>query len=406
MALSFRLLSFSYLSSMFSAKDIERFRAETDGVQKVIHLNNAGSSLPPNSVRDAVVYYTMEEATYGGYETHAKYFEQIELTYDVIAKLINASREEIALVENATAAWNAAFQAIDWQDGDEIITNQSDYASNYIAYLHHPRDLKIRVIPNLPNGDPDLEAFEAMFTPKTKLVSITHMPTNGGLVTPAEAIGVICKQHQVCYLLDACQSAGQYPLDVEAIGCDMMSVTGRKYLRGPRGTGFLYVSKAVLPKLRPYYVDLHSANWTGKDAYEIRSDARKFENWEGNRAATMGLKVACEYILEVGIENIWESVQYLGDYLRTQLSALEGAQVHDIGSVKSGIVSFTIKGKSANEVKEALLAKGINVSWNGVPNTYLDMTERGLTEIVRASVHYYNTEEEIDTFIKELNQLH
>lgn len=390
---------------MFSTKDIEKFRTETDGVQKVIHLNNAGSSLPPNAVRDAVIQYVAEEATYGGYEMHTKYFEAIESTYDVIAKLINASREEIALVENATAAWNGAFQAIDWQDGDEIITNQSDYASNYIAYLHHPCDLEIKVIPNLPNGDPDLEAFEAMITSKTKLVSITHMPTNGGLVAPAEAIGKICKKHDVLYLLDACQSAGQYPLDVRAIGCDMMSVTGRKYLRGPRGTGFLYVSKAVLPELSPYYLDLHSANWTGKDTYEIRSDARKFESWEGSRANTMGLKVACEYILDIGIENIWERVQYLGDYLRTKLSALEGVQIHDIGTVKSGIVSFTVDGKSANEVKEYLFEKMINVSWNSASNTYLDMTARGLEEIVRASVHYYNTEQEVDIFIKELKEL-
>lgn len=390
---------------MFSAKDIERFRKDTDGVQEVIHLNNAGCALPPNVVRDAVIYYTAEEATFGGYETHSQYFEEIESTYDVIAKLINASREEIALVENATAAWNGAFQGVDWQDGDEIITNQSDYASNYIAYLHHRCDLKVNVIPNLPNGDPDLEAFEVMFTSKTKLVSITHMPTNGGLVAPAEAIGKICKKYEVLYLLDACQSAGQYPLDVEALGCDMLSVTGRKYMRGPRGTGFLYVRKSVLPKLRPYCLDLHSANWIGKDSYEVRADARKFESWEGNRAATLGLKVACDYILEVGIENIWERVQYLGNYLRTQISALEGVHVQDIGSVKSGIVSFTVDGKSADEVREYLLGKKINVSWNGVSNTYLDMTARGLNEIVRASIHYYNTEEEVDTFIKELQQL-
>lgn len=390
---------------MFSAKDIERFRSETDGTQKVIHLNNAGSSLPPNSVRDAVIYYTAEEATYGGYETHTKYFEQIELTYDAIAKLINASREEIALVENATVAWNAAFQAIDWQDGDEIITNQSDYASNYIAYLHHACNLKVSVIPNLSNGDPDLEVFEKLISPKTKLVSITHMPTNGGLVAPAEAIGEICKRHGILYLLDACQSAGQYPLNVDAIGCDMLSATGRKYMRGPRGTGFLYVSKALLPKLRPFSVDLHAANWTGKDSYEIRSDARKFENWEGSRANTMGLKMACEYILEIGIENIWQRTQQLGSYLRSAIEKVDGVKVHDIGSFKSGIVSFSVEGKSANEVKEYLYSKHINVSWNGASNTYLDMTSRGLEEVVRASVHYYNTEEEIDALSSALKQL-
>ncbi|MFY0593091.1 aminotransferase class V-fold PLP-dependent enzyme [Roseivirga sp.] len=390
---------------MFSAKDIERFRQDTDGVQKVIHFNNAGSALPVNQVRDAVVDYTIEEATFGGYETHTKYFGVLEDTYEAIGKLINTSKEEIAIVENATVAWNAAFQAIQFKDGDEIITNQSDYASNYIAYLHHRNDLQVKVIPNLENGDPDLKAFEALISNKTKLVSITHMPTNGGFVSPAEAIGRICRKHGVFYLLDACQSVGQYPIDVEAIGCDFLSVTGRKYVRAPRGTGFLYVRKSTMPKLRPLTLDLHAANWTGPNSYEIRNDARKFENWEGNRAAVLGLKVAVEYILEADIDKIWSRVQSLANIVREGLSAIDGAAVHDIGSVKSGIVSFTIAGKSANEVKEYLLAKGINVSWNGVPNTYLDMTARGLKEIVRASVHYYNTEAEIETFLEAIRKM-
>lgn len=390
---------------MFSAKDIERFRRETDGVQKVIHFNNAGSALPPNIVRDAMVNYTIEEATLGGYETHSKYFSEIESTYESLAELINADKNEIALLENATAAWNAVFQAMDLKDGDEIITNQADYASNYLSYLHHRKDLLIKVIPNLKNGDPDLEAFERMITAKTRLVSITHMPTNGGLVTSAEAIGAICKKKGVLYLLDACQSAGQYPLDVQRIGCDMLSATGRKYLRGPRGTGFLYVSKKVQPELRPFYVDLHSANWTGKDTYEIRNDARKFENWEGNRAAVMGLNAAIKYILDIGIENIWSRVQELSDVLRAELEKLDGIEVHDIGSVKSGIVSFTVQNKTAEEVKRYLYQNGINVSWNGIPNTYLDMTARGLNEIVRASVHYYNTENEVDKLIRVLRSI-
>lgn len=390
---------------MFSAKDIEGFRSETDGVKKVIHFNNAGSALSPNIVRDAMINYLKEEALFGGYETHSKYFEELELTYDLLAEMINADRSEIALLENATVAWNAAFQAIDWQDGDEVITNQSDYASNYISYLHHPRDLNIKVIPNLQNGDPDLEAFEKLFSRHTKLVSITHMPTNGGLVSPAEAIGKICRKNGVLYLLDACQSAGQYPLDVEKIGCDMLSATGRKYMRAPRGTGFLYVREEVLSRLRPYWVDLHSANWTGVNTYEIRPDARKFENWEGNRAATLGLKEAVSYMLEIGLENIWQRDQALGALLRDGLNTLSNATVHDIGTVKSGIVSFTIEGKSAEEVKQQLLARNINVSWNGVPNTYLDMSARGLNEIIRASVHYYNTEEEIQEFLNAIEEL-
>lgn len=390
---------------MIDAKQLQQLREETDGVKRVIHFNNAGSSLPPNVVRDAMIEYLTEEAELGGYETHTKHFEQLESTYELIAQLIGAQKEEIAIVENATVAWNAAFQSIPFQDGDEIITNQSDYASNYLSYLYHQNDLTVKVLPSLASGDPDVEALDRFITSKTKLVSITHMPTNGGLVNPAEAIGEVCKKHGVLYLLDACQSVGQYPIDVERIGCDMLSTTGRKYLRAPRGTGFLYVRKGIQDSLRPQWIDLHSAEWTGTHTYDVRNDARKFENWEGNRAALIGLNKALDYLLNIGIKNIWERTQLLGTKLRQGLAEVPSVVLRDIGTVKSGIVSFTHEGLSAEEVKRKLFTSHINVSWNGVPNTLLDMKERGLTEVVRASVHYYNSEEEIEEFLRALKKL-
>lgn len=392
---------------MLTDQDIQRFRLETRGTQHVIHFNNAGSSLPPDVVRQAVNDYNNEEMTMGGYETNEKYLPQLEATYDSIANLLNANREEIALVENATVAWNAAFQAIDWKNGDVIIATRADYSSNYLAYLHLKRkfDLEIKVIPTLASGDLDLHAFENMIDSKVKLVSVTHMPTNGGLTVDAEAVGAITKQHGVLYLLDACQSAGQYPIDVEKIGCDMLSATGRKYLRAPRGTGFLYVRRSVLPQLTPYCIDLHAAEWTGVDSYQIRTDARKFEGWEASRANTMGLKAAIDYALAIGVENIWQRVQYLSTILRKELERLEHITVHDIGNTKSGLVSFTVSGKSAQEVKTYLHERNINVSWNGTSNTYLDMTSRDLKEVVRASVHYYNTEAEISDLIAVLKKI-
>lgn len=390
---------------MFTDKDIARFRAETDGTQKVIHFNNAGASLPSNPVRDAVINFLKEESIIGGYEIQMKRADELDSTYGSIARLINAQSEEIAILENATAAWNAAFQSIDWQEGDEIICNRTDYASNYLAYLHHPKKPIIKVIPNNGEGDEDLAVFEKLFTSKTKLVSICHMPTNSGHLAPAEEIGVICKQKGVMYLLDACQSAGQYPLDVEKLQCDMLSATGRKYMRGPRGTGFLYFRKSVLPKLTPNTIDLHSATWTGEQSYFIREDARKFENWEGNRANQIGLKVAADYAYEAGMEKIWQRVQTLGSQLREGLSKMNHIKLHDHGTQLGGIVSFTVDGMAASDVMYWLLERGINLSWNGVPNTYLDMTAKGLKEIVRACVHYYNTEEEVETFLSTMRQL-
>lgn len=385
--------------------DIERFRLETDGVKGRIHFNNAGSSLPPNIVRDAMIDYLKEEAEMGGYEYHRLRTEDLEELYANVAQMINAKRDEIAILENATAAWNAAFLSFPLEDGDEVITNSCDYASNYLAYLNHYKKLVVKVIPDLENGDPDLEALEKMFTAKTKLVAITHMPTNGGLVSPIEEIGAITKKHDVLYLIDACQSVGQYPIDVEKIQCDFLSATGRKYLRAPRGTGFLYARKEALAKVKPHIVDLHGAEWTGEASYVIRPDARQYEIWEGNRGAQIGLKAAVDYANEIGLEAIWGRVQYLGNKLREAMSDIPNITLRDKGSVKGGIVSFNHAKYGAVELQELLFQRNINISWNGAANTYLDMTARGLKEISRASVHYYNTEEEIDQFVKVLEDL-
>ena len=224
---------------MFSQQDIQRFRSETAGVSKVVHLNNAGSSLPPDPVREAVVSYLEEEMTHGGYETHAKYIDEIEGVYESIARLINADRSEIAVVENATAAWHAAFHAIAFEDGDEILTCQTEYSSNYLSYLHLQKKVSvvIRIVPNDVSGQVDVSALDSMVNERTRLISMVHVPTNSGLVNPVEAMGAVARKHNILYLVDACQSAGQVPLDVEKIGCDMLSATGRKYLRAPRGGG-------------------------------------------------------------------------------------------------------------------------------------------------------------------------
>lgn len=390
---------------MLSNKDIARLRAETDGVQHVIHFNNAGSALPPNVVRDTVIDYWKQESLLGGYEIQAQRANELDETYYSLARLINAQKEEIAIVENATSAWNAAFQAIDWQEGDEIICNRPDYASNYLAYLHHPKKPKVKVIPTTASGDEDLEAFEKMINSRTKLVSITHIPTNSGHVAPAEQIGSICRSRNILFLLDACQSVGQYPVDVEKIKCDMLSATGRKYLRAPRGTGFLYVRKEILSQLTPYVVDLHSATWTGEQTYTIRTDARKFENWEGNRANQLGLKAAADYAHAIGLEAIWHRIQALAHEVRKGFGQMPHVHCHDEGSLLAGIVSFTVSGHSAAQVQQYLLKEGINVSWNGTPNTYLDMTAKGLSEIVRVCVHYYNTEEEVSKLLELLQKL-
>lgn len=389
------------MMKQLSKHDIEQIRQETPGCQQVLHFNNAGAALMPQPVLDAVIAHLQLEATTGGYEAANAAHETVEQVYDSIAALINCQREEIAVVENATRAWDMVFYAIPFQAGDRILTAKASYASNYIAFLQMAKrkGVVIDVIPDDEHGQLSVEALRGMMDARVKLIAITHMPTNGGLVNPAAEVGKVARAVNVLYLLDACQSVGQIPVDVAAIGCDMLSATGRKWLRGPRGTGFLYVRQTVLPQLEPPFLDLHAATWTATNKYEIRPDARRFETWESNVAGKIGLGVAVDYARALGMEAIWQRISQLSRTLRSKLAQISGVTVRDIGQVQSGIITFSVDGLSASEVKQVLLKQKISISTTTRFSTRLDMESRGLAEMVRASIHYYNTEAEIERFI-------
>lgn len=389
--------------------DLARARAETPGTGNVLHFNNAGAGLMPTPVMDAVVGHLQLEQDFGGYEAAARAGAQIARTYGAIAELLNASADEIALVENASVGWLQAFHAMlgNMTTGDKIVTVEAEYASNYISYLQAAKrhGIEIAVVPSDADGAVDVDALRNMMDERVKLIAVTHVPTNGGLVNPAAEIGKVARDAGVYYLLDACQSAGQIPLDVEAIGCDALSVTGRKYLRGPRGTGFLYVRKSRIQELEPVMLDLHAASWDGRDSYEVVPTAKRFENWEFYTAGIIGLGVATDYALEWGMDNIHARVVMLADRLREQLASLPGVTVTDIGTEKCGITTFIKDGVAPGGIKSALAEKRINVSVSKIGSTRLDMEKRGLEQVVRASVHYYNDETEIDKLCEAVDAL-
>ncbi|MDF1720908.1 MAG: aminotransferase class V-fold PLP-dependent enzyme [Minwuia sp.] len=389
--------------------DVARCRAETPGAERVLHFNNAGAGLMPLPVLNVVKEHLDLEAGIGGYEAADRRRKGIERTYDAIAACLNCSRDDVAVMENATAAWNQAFFAVAdrMKPGDRILTAEAEYASNYLTYLKVAADrgVTVEVVPSDADGALDVAALERMMDDRVALVAVTHVPTNGGLVNPAAEIGRITRAAGVPYLLDACQSAGQRVLDVQEIGCDFLTATGRKYLRGPRGTGFLYVRPEALARFEPPVVDLHSAAWAAADRLEWRNDARRFENWEFYEAGRIGLGVAVDYMMQVGMAAIEARVVRLADALRAQLSEVPGVTVHDIGRQKCGITTFAMADHHPAGVKLALSMQGMNVSTSTEYSTRIDMERRNLSGLVRASIHYYNTEEEIDRFVAAVSKL-
>jgi selenocysteine lyase/cysteine desulfurase len=386
------------MPQLFSAEDVARFRSDTPGCAHVVHFNHSGSSLMPRPVVDAVIDHTNLEAEIGGYEAEDAVNARFLGVYESVARLLNAGAGEIALVENATRAWDMAFYAIPFAPGDRILTSVSEYASNVISFLQiAKRGVTVEVVPNDEHGQISLEALGSMLDSTVKLVSVTHMPTNGGLLQPAADVGKLARANGSFFLLDACQSAGQVPLDVEELQCDFLSATSRKFLRGPRGVGFLYVREDVMDQLEPPMLDLHAAEWTSADGYRLRPDAKRFENWEKNYANHLGMGVAIDYAVDIGLERVWAQIERNAALLRGKLAGIPGVTVRDLGEVKGGIVSFEIQGHDPDAISETLRKRWkINTSGSGVSSTRFDMESRGIERMVRSSTHYFTTDDEID----------
>jgi len=377
--------------------NLERARRDTPACARVAHLNNAGAALSPQPVVDEVVDYLRLEAEIGGYETAARELDRLRRPYTAAAAMLNCDAEEIAVVESATRAWQLAFAAIPLAPGDRVLTSMAEYGTNYMGLLHAVahRGIVVDVVPDDDDGRLSVEALREMIDERVKLVAVTHVPTNGGLVNPAAAIGAVTREHGITYLLDACQSVGQLPVDVEEVGCDFLGTTSRKYLRGPRGVGILYVRRSQWDRLVPALPDIKSADWIDAGHYRHHPGPRGFETYEISHAAKAGLGVALEYALDIGIHAIWERVRRLGDDLRAGLAAVDGVTVHDLGTQRCGIVTFAVRGHDPAAVRVALSAAGVNVWTTDAPATRLDMDRRGLASLVRASVHYYNTDDEL-----------
>jgi len=355
----------------------------------------------------AMTTHLQLEAEIGGYEAAAQARDQIDVTYAALAQLLGGRSDEIALFDNSTHAWNAAFYSIPLGPGDRVLTGRDEYGSSVLAYLQVARrsGAEIVVVPNDDDGQIDLGALARLVDERTKLIGLTWVPTSGGLVNPAAEVGRIARDAGVLYLLDATQAVGQFPVNVHEAGCDLLTGTGRKFLRGPRGTGFLWVRDSALERLDPFVAEIRSATWDGGRGFTWADGARRFESWENSYVNIIGLGAAVEQALALGLDAIGDRTRTLGERLREDPGQLPGVTTHDLGPRRCAIVTAKIAGRSPGDVAAALGRAGINVSTTVAGHNPLDTEDRGVHPLVRFSPHYYNTEAEIDRTLAVVAEL-
>lgn len=389
------------------AFDVARARRETRGCKQLIHFNNAGASLPPIPVADALYGYLHEEEMYGGYEVMAQRTGDLENFYAAAARLLNCSPEEIAFSDSATRAWNAAFYAFDFQPGDRILAGSAEYGSNLVALLHQAKRQGVEVIwvADDASGQIDIKSLESLIDDRVKLICLTQVPSGDGMVNPAASVGRVAKSAGIPYLLDACQALGQLPVDVDQTGCDLLCGTGRKFLRGPRGTGLLYVRKALIEQLEPNQLNHHAAELISADHYRLRVDARRFESWERSCAGQLALGVAIDYALDWGLAAISERIRLLTGILRQKLAGIDGVTTADQGVEQCGIVTFFAEQLTADRLQQQLALRHINTSTVPFSANPISSARRRHPLLLRASLHYYNTTAEIERFVAALLQL-
>ena len=388
---------------------ISQWRDDTPGCAHRIHLNNAGAALMPRPVLDACEGHLRLESEIGGYEAADSRSVEVSHVYEDVAELVGARPDNIAIVANATAAFIQAMSSFDFSPGDVIVTTRADYTSYQITFLSLARRLGVFIkhAEDLPEGGVDPQSVrELARDPKCRLVHLSWIPTHSGIIQDAEAVGDVCEEIEVPYVLDACQAVGQMPIDINRLKCDYLSATGRKFLRGPRGTGFLYASdKAMARGDHPLFVDMRGAKWADPDRYEIAPGATRYEDWEFPYALVLGLGAAARYALDVGVDVASARAFGLAQRVRERLAGIRGVRVLDRGSRQCAIVTASVEGRDARDIVGELSRLAINTAaslkWYGL----IDLGSRNIESAIRISPHYYNTQEEIDVAMDVIERI-
>lgn len=391
-----------------AAIDVAVERERTLGTRSRHYFNAAGAGLISQNVIQCMIEHLRQEEQYGAYEAANLVAHDIEELYTSAAELLGCDADEISLHDTATTGLRVVFDALRLGEGDTVIASRSSYVSQALRLLTLEKldGVTLRVIDNAPDGTVDLVALEtALMQAPGAIISAVHVPTSSGLVEPVLSIGELARRHGATYILDATQSVGQIDIDVRSIGCDVLVATGRKFLRGPRGTAFNYVRRGFLETLEPWAPDVRGSIWSGQDQWTTPVSARSLETWEAATAGRLGLGVAIREAIQRGMPETERFIATGAARLRSALGAVDGVTVVDPPAATSGIVTFMVDGADARAVSRELRQRGIDTIAIPATHAQWDLGLRGFDAVVRASVHVYNDQADFDAIVAAMTEI-
>jgi selenocysteine lyase/cysteine desulfurase len=388
--------------------DVVFERQRTIGSTLRHHFNAAGAALQTRETVDAVVQHLRLEETEGGYEAAKRNVALSELAYTNAALLLGARPEEIALFDSATTGMRQVLDALRLRAGQKVVVSRSTYVSQALQLLtmQHESAIDLVVLPNAADGALDLDALaRELADTADAVVCIAHIPTSSGVIEPVQAVGRLTSERGALFVLDATQSVGQVEVDVTLIGCDVLVTTGRKFLRGPRGTGIAFISSALLARLIPLAPDVRASSWTAEGEWVVEKTARMLESWEHSVAARVGLGVALGQALERGMAATSTYLGELAAQLRARLARIPGVEVTDPSAALSAIVTFRVTGIADSVVCDYLKERNIHTISIPASHAQWDLGARGMASVVRASVHVYNDAADVDALVAAVDEL-
>jgi selenocysteine lyase/cysteine desulfurase len=384
---------------------VESTRSTTPGVAHAVYLNNASSSLPDHLVTETVCAHVRREAELGATRAAIEATEQLVEVRALVARLIGADAGEIAFLDTATRAWGLTLLSTPFKPGDRILLSRCEWVSNRVnaERLARERSLLVETIPCEADGTVALDQLSAMLDERVRVVGVTMVPTNNGLINPIAAIRERLRGTACRFFVDAAQAVGQMRIDVRELGADVLTFNSCKWLRGPRGAGVAFIRSEFLAGMDPPVagdqagLDPHSSDW--------RPSAERFESFHYPVSSRLGLGQAVRQADAIGLRAIEARLNALAQTLRDGLRAHPGCIVHDTARQLSAIVTFSLPGIDASLAAQMLAGRGFELSVSDHRYAAVDLSARGLSSVLRASPHYFNTEGEIERFLDACSQI-